>query len=74
MGRDYSRRKPFLPSIRCQTSFRLPGDGQGRRSRPARALTVPGNGILAIIGSTETQEARGERSVLGRTPHQAVTR
>jgi hypothetical protein len=25
MGRDYSRRKQFLPSIRCQASFRLSG-------------------------------------------------
>jgi hypothetical protein len=60
VGRDYSRRKQFLPSIRCQTSF-----GFTRAVRPTKSTgpsvgDAPENEILASIDRPQ-RKSWGER-------------
>jgi len=57
MGRDYSRRKQFLPSIRCQASFHLPGT--------VKADEAPGP-TLDGTGQTDPCEHRFDRDARAR--------
>lgn len=50
MGRDYSRRKQFLPSIRCQTSFDFTRAVRPTKSTGPSASVAQENEIR--IGST----------------------
>jgi hypothetical protein len=66
VGRDYSRSKQFLPWIRCQTSFGLPGTIKADEVSRPELGGGPGKRILASIGSPQAQiraPARGSFSI-----------
>src|SRR6266851_41098 len=52
----------FFPSIRCQAFVPFAWDGQGRRSRPAGALTMPPGNESPRVGSTARQRSRLEKN------------